>query len=169
MPVVAAASLLTLNFTFVIEIVVFLVLLYVLRRYLWPYLDRAITRRQEQIAQALKEAEQARKDVESSRAAEQTELAEARRHAKEIVDRAQKVGEELRQELRRKGEQEQEAMLRRARADLSREREQALAELRRQASDLVMLATSRVLQEELDPKRQQRLVEAALKEVDLSA
>ena len=32
-----------------------------------------------------------------------------------------------------------------------------------------MLATTKVLQEELDPARQRRLIDQALKEVDLSA
>ncbi|MHB1502104.1 MAG: F0F1 ATP synthase subunit B [Candidatus Dormibacteria bacterium] len=166
---VLASNPLSLNATFIVEIIVFLALLWLLRRYVFPPLDQAIRARQRQIAQALGEAEAARKEAEQARVSERAEMAEARAKAQEILDRAQQLGEQLRDELRQKGEQEQQAMLERARAELAREREQAVSELRRQAADLVMLATAKVLQEELDPTRQRRLIDQALKEVDLSA
>ena len=166
---VLAASPLSLNFTFVVEIVVFLVLLWLLARYIFPPLVRALEARQQLIAQSLQEAERARQEAERSRASEREEMAEARAKAQEILDRAQQLGEQLREELRQRGEAEQQAMLERARAELQREREQAVVGLRRQVADLVMMATTRVLQEELDQKRQLQLVEQALSEVDLSA
>ena len=166
---VLASNPLALNLTFPVEIVVFLALLWLLRRYVFPPLDKALRARQAQIAQALGEAEQARKEAEQARELDRQEMADARLKAQEILDRAQQLGEQLREELRQKGEQEQQAMLERARAELAREREQAVLELRRQVADLVMLATTKVLQEELDPARQRRLIEQALKEVDLSA
>ena len=164
-----ASSPLSLNFTFVVESVVFLVLLWLLARYVFPPLLRALEARQQLIAQSLQEAEKARQEAERSRASEMAEMAEARAKAQEILDRAQKLGEQLREELRQRGEAEQQAMLERARAELQREREQAVAELRRQVADLVVMATTRVLQEELDERRQLQLVEQALSEVDLSA
>ena len=155
---VLASSPLSLNFTFVVEIVVFLVLLWLLARYVFPPLLRALEARQQLIAQSLQEAEKARQEAERSRASELEEMAEARAKAQEILDRAQQLGEQLREELRQRGEAEQQAMLERARA-----------ELRRQVADLVVMATTRVLQEELDERRQLQLVERALSEVDLSA
>jgi F-type H+-transporting ATPase subunit b len=125
--------------------------------------------RQQQIAQALSEAEAARREVDEARQKEKSGLADARRQAQEILDRAEKLGEELREELRQKGRQEQEAMITRARAELAQEREQAVSQLRRQVADLVLLATQKILEEELDQKRQRRLIDEALAEVDLSA
>ncbi|HVC39289.1 MAG TPA: F0F1 ATP synthase subunit B [Candidatus Dormibacteraeota bacterium] len=169
MPLAAAASPLSLNLTFPVEIVVFLTLLYLLSRYVFPPISGALKARQQQIAQALSEAEEARREVEGARQKERSDLAEARHQAQEILDRAQKLGEELREELRQKGREEQEAMLSRARAELAQEREQAVSQLRRQVADLVLLATTKILQEELDQKRQRRLIDEALAEVDLSA
>jgi F-type H+-transporting ATPase subunit b len=168
-PLVAAASPLSLNLTFPVEIVVFLVLLYLLSKWPFPYVTRMIKTRQEHIAQALSEAEAARHEVDEARQKEKSDLADARRQAQEILDRAEKLGEELREELRQKGRQEQEAMITRARAELAQEREQAVSQLRRQVADLVLLATQKILEEELDQKRQRRLIDEALAEVDLSA
>jgi len=166
---VAAASPLSLNLTFPVEIVVFLALLYLLSRYVFPPISSALKARQQQIAQALSEAEAARREVEAARQKERTDLVDARRQAQEILDKAQKLGEELREELRQKGREEQEAMLARARAELAQEREQAVGQLRRQVAELVLLATTKILQEELDQKRQRRLIDEALAEVDLRA
>jgi F-type H+-transporting ATPase subunit b len=166
---VASASPLSLNLTFPVEIVVFLVLLYLLSRYVFPPIDKALRTRQQLIARSLSEAEEARREVEEAKKKERADLAEARHQAQEILDRAQKLGEELREELRQKGREEQEAMLTRARAELAQEREKAVRQLRNQVADLVLLATTKVLQEELDPKRQRRLIDEALGEVDLSA
>ena len=164
----AAASPLSLNLTFPVEIVVFLALLYLLSRYVFPPIDRALRTRQQLIARSLSEAEEARREVEEAKKKERADLAEARHQAQEILDRAQKLGEELREELRQKGREEQEAMLTRARAELAQEREKAVSQLRNQVADLVLMATTKVLQEELDPKRQRRLIDEALGEVDLS-
>ncbi|MGA7172189.1 MAG: F0F1 ATP synthase subunit B [Candidatus Dormiibacterota bacterium] len=169
MPLVAAASPLSLNLTFPVEIVVFLALLYLLARYVFPPIVKALDARKQQIALALAEAEAARREVEEARRQEKTDLADARRQAQEILDKAQKLGEELREELRQKGREEQEAMLTRARAELAQEREQAVSQLRRQVADLVLSATQKILEEELDPKRQRRLIDEALAEVELSA
>jgi F-type H+-transporting ATPase subunit b len=166
---VASASPLSLNLTFPVEIVVFLVLLYLLSRYVFPPINKALQARQQLIARSLSEAEEARREVEEAKKKERADLAEARYQAQEILDRAQKLGEELREELRQKGREEQEAMLTRARAELAQEREKAVSQLRNQVADLVLLATTKVLQEELDPKRQRRLIDEALGEVDLSA
>jgi F-type H+-transporting ATPase subunit b len=166
---VASASPLSLNLTFPVEIVVFLVLLYLLSRYVFPPIDKALRARQQLIARSLSEAEEARREVEEAKRKERADLAEARHQAQEILDRAQKLGEELREELRQKGREEQDAMLARARAELAQEREKAVSQLRNQVADLVLLATTKVLQEELDPKRQRRLIDEALGEVDLSA
>jgi len=167
--IVAATNPLAVNATFIVEIVVFLALLWLLRRYVFPPLNNALKARQALIAQSLSEAEEARKEAEQARTAEREEMAEARAKAQEVLDRAQKLGDQLRDELRLKGEQEQQAMLERARAELAREREQAVLELRRQVADLVLLATTKVRQEELNPTRQRKLIDQALKEVDLSA
>jgi F-type H+-transporting ATPase subunit b len=165
----AAASPLSLNLTFPVEIVVFLVLLFLLSRYVFPPINKALQARQHLIAESLAEAEKARREVEEAKKKERADLAEARHQAQEILDRAQKLGEELREELRQKGREEQEAMLTRARAELGQEREKAVSQLRNQMADLVMMATTKVLQEELDPRRQRRLIDEALGEVDLSA
>jgi F-type H+-transporting ATPase subunit b len=165
----ASASPLSLNLTFPVEIVVFLFLLYLLSRYVFPRIDKALRARQQLIARSLSEAEEARREVEEARKKERADLAEARHQAQEILDRAQKLGEELREELRQKGREEQEAMLTRARAELAQEREKAVSQLRNQVADLVLMATTKVLQEELDPKRQRRLIDEALGEVDLRA
>ena len=55
-----------------------------------------------------------------------------------------------------------ERMRTEAQADVERERQQAAAELRAQTADLVMQATSRVLDRSIDDPEHRRLVQEAL-------
>ncbi len=169
MPVVASTNILVPNLTLVVEVVVFLGVLWILARYVYPPLDRAITQRQQRIAQSIHDAEQLKADVEAGREEAQQALREARRQAQAILDQAQKLGEDLREELRTRGRQDQEALLARARAELEQERRRAVDELRRQVADLTVAAATRVLGKELDAATHQRLVQDALAEVDWRA
>ncbi len=169
MPVLAAANILIPNLTLVVEVLVFLGVLWVLARYVYQPLDRAIQSRQRRIAQSIHDAEQLKADVEAGRERAHTELQEARHQAQAILDQAQKLGEDLREELRTRGRQDQEAMLVRARAELEQERRRAVDELRRQVADLTVAAAGRVLAKELDPQTHARLVQDALAEVEWRA
>ncbi|HUY98499.1 MAG TPA: F0F1 ATP synthase subunit B [Verrucomicrobiae bacterium] len=169
MPVILSTNILIPNLTLVVEVVVFLGVLWILARYVYPPLDQAIQARQHKIAQSIHDAEQLKAAVEEGREQAQQALREARRQAQAILDQAQKLGEGLREELRTKGRQDQEAMLTRARAELEQERRRAVDDLRRQVADLSVAAASRILGRELDPATHQRLVADALSEVDLRA
>jgi len=169
MPVVASTNILIPNLTLVVEVVVFLGVLWILSRYVYPPLDTAIRARQQKIAQSIHDAEQLRVDVESGRQRAREELQEARRQAQAILAQAQKLGEDLREELRTRGRQDQETMLARARAELEQERRRAVDDLRRQVADLAVAAAGRVLATELDPATHARLVEHALAEVEWRA
>ncbi len=169
MTLAATGNILLPNFTFVIELAVFVALLLLLRRYVYPHIDQAITSRQQRIAQALQEAERARQEVERARADMHQEVQDARRQAQALLAQAQRLGDEVREELRTKGRADQEAMLERARHDLALERQQMLDEIRRQVVDLTVAAAARVLQRELDPASHARMAEEALQEVELRA
>ena len=77
-----------------LNFILFLVLLYVFA--LGP-VSRMLAERRARIEQGLRDAEQARLDRESAEAERLAALAEARREAKEILDRSQRVAQETRE------------------------------------------------------------------------
>ena len=104
--------------------------------------------RRARIEQGLSDAEAARAERESSAAERTATITDARREAKEIIDRAQKVAQETRD------------------ADIQAEKDRALADLRSEVADLALAAAGRVVGETMSDQRQRRLVEEFLRAPD---
>ncbi len=120
--------------------------------------------RRQRIEQGLKDAEQARRDREAAEQEHAAALAEARREAQEILNRAQKLAQESRDADIAATREELEKMRVRAAADIDAEKQRAIAELRTEVADLALAAASRVLGESVTDARQKRLVEEFLRE-----
>jgi F-type H+-transporting ATPase subunit b len=125
-------------------------------------LTRMLSDRRERIAQGLADAEQARHDREASVAERQTTLQEARREAKEIIDRAQKVAQETRDADIAATREELERLRVRAAADIEAEKERVMLDLRGEVANLALAAAGQVVGETMSDARQRRLVDEFL-------
>ena len=139
--------------------VVFLVLLFVLRKWAWGPILEALEAREKRIQQALDEA--ARERDEAGRVLEEQRelLNEAREQAQNILADSRKAGEKVRAELTEEARRQKEKILEQARDEIGRERDHALETLRREAVDLSIAAATRVLNREVDSSENRRLVE----------
>jgi F-type H+-transporting ATPase subunit b len=144
-----------------LNFILFLVLLYVFA--LGP-VSKLLAERRERIEQGLRDAEQARQDRESAEAERAAALAEARREAKEILDRSQKVAQEIREADIAATRVELDRLRERAQADIEGEKQRAIADLRAEVANLALEAASKVIGESMTGERQRRLVEDFLKE-----
>ena len=144
-----------------LNFLIFAVLLYLL-------FGRSVTRmlgqRRERIAQGLQDAEQARRDRESAEAERLSTLQEARREAKDILDRAQKVAQESRDADIAATKTELERLRDQATAEIEAEKQRAVADLRAEVADLALAAAGKVIGESLTSDRERRLVEEFLSE-----
>ncbi|MGH7722742.1 MAG: F0F1 ATP synthase subunit B [Candidatus Dormibacteria bacterium] len=163
---VADASLLEINVTFVVEVIAFVAMLLVLRRWVYPRIMAAAEARQNQIARALEEAERSRQDAARARDDVTRELEDARAQARDIVDRAHRAAVVETEELARKGRRDAEAQLQRARAEIAAERDRAVQEIRAQVGTLVVSAAGRVLGQAIDRSAHSRLIEESLAQVE---
>lgn len=148
----------------VFQIINFLLLLYLLNRFLFRPLLQRIDERQARIERGLKDAEQAARDRELARAEREAALDEARREAQTMIARATKIAEDSRNEILAEARSQAERATERARDEIVAEKERAMAEIRSQVADLAILAAERLLREEIDGARQRRLVDEFLAE-----
>ena len=125
-------------------------------------LTKMLNDRRERIAQGLADAEQAHQDREASVAERQATLVEARREAKEIIDRAQKVAQETRDADIAATREELERLRVRAAAEIEAEKQKAMLDLRGEVADLALSAAGQVVGETMSDPRQRRLVEEFL-------
>lgn len=162
---VADASLLEINATFVVELIAFVAMLLILGRWVYPRIMAAAESRQNQIAQALEDAERSRKAAAQSLDDVHREVEEARAQAREIIDRAHKAAVAETEELVRKSRQDARAQADRARTEIATERDKAIQEIRAEVGTLVVAAAGKVLGEAIDKRTHTRLIEESLAQV----
>ena len=159
------AGVIEINGTVIVEILTFLVMLAILARYVYPRIVEVAEARQRAIADQLREAERAKAQAEASLKDAQSKLEEARRTAQGVVDGATKSGEQLRQELRQKAEEESRRIVESAHKEIEAERDQAVRSARTELASLVVAATEKVVGETIDERKHRQLIERAIQEV----
>lgn len=159
------AGVIDINGTAIVELVTFLIMLAILGRYVYPELVRRAESRQRAIAAQLKEAEEARAQAEQHLKDAQAKLDDARKTAQGVIDNASKSGEQLRQELRQKAEEESKRLVESARKEIEAERDQAVRSVRTEVASLVVSATEKVIGETLDERKHRQLIQRAIEEV----
>jgi F-type H+-transporting ATPase subunit b len=120
--------------------------------------------RRQRIETGLKDAEQAARDRRAADAERIATLAEARREANEILNRAQRVAQETRDADIAATREELERIRVRAAGEIEAEKKRAMADLRAEVATLAIDAAAKVVGESMDGPRQRRLVEEFLAE-----
>lgn len=169
------AGVLTLNGTFIVETVGFLLMLLFLSyvplpflgipKPVFPWIIDIAEARQREITATLQEAEKARAEAEARLKGADEKLIDARRTADAVIEGARRSGEQLRQELREKAESEYQRIVDSASRDIEVERERAIQSVRNDVAGLVVAATEKVIGESLDGPKHRRLIEQAIEEV----
>ena len=147
------------------QVVNFLLLLWLLNRFLFKSVLARLDERQGRIQKGLEDAESAARDRELARAEREAAVAEARKEAAEMIARANKIAEDTRNEILTDARTEAEKVTTRAREEIVAEKDRAMAELRSHVADLALEAAGRLIRTEMDGATQRRLVEEFLAEV----
>ena len=155
-------------FKLAFQIINFLLVLYLLNRFLFRRVLSLIDERQGRIAKGLEDAEAAARDRELARAEREAALDEARKEAAAMIVRATKIAEDSRTEIVAAAKAEAEKVAARAAAEITAEKERALGELRSQVADMALQAAAKLVRSEMNAATQRRLVEEFLAEVQPS-
>jgi F-type H+-transporting ATPase subunit b len=159
------AGVIEINGTVIVELITFLIMLAILARYVYPEIVKLAEARQRAVAEQLKEAEQARTEAEKRLKEAEEKLNDARKTAQGVIEAATKSGEQLRQELRQKADEESKRAIETARKEIEAEREQAVRSVRSEVAGLVVAATEKVIGETLDDEKHRQLIDRAIAEV----
>jgi F-type H+-transporting ATPase subunit b len=150
-------------------LVLFLVTMWVLKKFAFPKIQEALDRRAKVIAESIDAAERQRRESDELLAEYRGRLAEAREQADDIMARARKAAETAEAEATAAGKEKREELVAAAKRDIEAETRRSLEQIRQEVADLTVLATEKVTRKSLSGEDQKRLVEEALSEVDFSA
>ncbi len=142
----------------------FLVLLGILSVFAYKPLVRLMDQRAERIRESLEAADQARQEAASSREAVEEALNEARQQGQRLLDQTREAAEQYRAEEMERARREAEAFVLRARADIQRERDAAIEEVRSNFGELAITAAERVIGRTLDPQAHEDLIAQVLED-----
>jgi len=169
------AGVLTINGTFIVETVGFILMLLFLAyvplpflgitKPVFPWIIDIAEARQREITAKLQEAEEARQEAEARLKDADAKLVDARKTADTIIQGANRSGEQLRADLRQKAEAEHDRIVESAQRDIAADRDRALADARNEVAGMVVAATQKVIGETLDERRHRDLIERAIQEV----
>ncbi len=135
----------------------FAILIVVLGKFAWGPILQMIETREKTIADAIEAAKRERAAAEEAAAEMRAALEKARAESAEFIRKNQQEVAAARKES--------EELLVAARKTIAEEKRQAIAELRAQAVDLAIEAANRLVQMNMDEKKQKQLVEEYLSQL----
>ncbi|MCK9376940.1 MAG: F0F1 ATP synthase subunit B [Syntrophobacterales bacterium] len=149
-------------FTAAAQIVNFLILVALLKRFLYGPIVAAMAAREGRIAAQLTEAQQKRQEAEQEEASLRQKIREIEDQRQEMLTEAGRQAEAHKQELFSQARQEVEQIRQKWAASLTREKETFLHNLKQRLAQEVLTISRRVLQEMGNLELEQRLHEVFL-------
>lgn len=146
-------------------LLVFLGLLFVLGKYAWGPLAKALDERERFQEESVAKAEQARADSERILAEHRELMAKANDQVRAIMDEARQTADATAQSIVAKAQTEAEGAKQRAERDIAQARDQALSEIWTRSADLAVSVAGKVLSREIGADEHRRLVETAMREL----
>ena len=154
------------NLTMVWEIINFLVLLFLLQRYLFKPLLEKIDERRDKIESDLNEAEKSKKEAEELEEEYKQKLASAREEAQKIITAAEKRANDRREEIIDDARKEAKRVKERTMEEIEQAKRHALSQLRDEVSDMSLQIATKFLDDSVDKKRHQAMVNDFIKQLD---
>lgn len=154
---------------FIWQIVIFVGLIFLLKKFAWkPILD-AVNDREEGIKNALLSAENARKEMQNLQADNQRILQEARLERDNMLKEAREMKEKMVADAKNEAQVQGLKMIEQAKVAIEGEKNAAMAELKLQVSTLSLSIAEKLLKDELSNKESQtKLIENMLGDVKLN-
>ena len=149
-------------------LVVFLFLSAILGKLVFPKITAAVEAREKALEEAIEGAKHDREEAARALAEQLKQIEAARVEAQKIIVEGRQVGEKLRADMIEETQQQQQAMLERARREIETEKENAIAEMRREAIELAIAGASKVIEKNLDDQSNREIVESFLSSIPVS-
>ena len=150
------------------QTVLFILLLFLLKKYAWkPILD-ALNSREEGIKNALDEADKARQEMVDLKSSNEKILKEARLERDALLKDARMIKDKMISEAKEEAKTQSNKIIEQAKMTIENEKLAAITELRNQVAELSIGIAENIMQDELSNKgKQVQLIEKMLNEARL--
>lgn len=148
---------------------IFLILLFLLKKYAWTPINNAVKNREESIRAALSSADKAKDQLLLVQADNEKIIKEARNERDLMLKEAKEIKETIIEEAKVKAELEAKKLIEQARTSIQNEKHSAINEIKDQVAQLSVEIAEKILREQLaNDKQQKALIDKLLKEIKLN-
>jgi len=141
-------------------------ILYILGKYAWNPIMKALKEREVTIHQALNSAERAQKEMVKMKFSNEKLLQEAKNERDAILAEARKIKESIIDESKQRASEEANRIVMSAKESIQNEKMAAMTDLKNQLGELSLEVARKILMRELsDPKKQEEYIKELIKEV----
>ncbi len=147
------------------QIVNFLVLLFILQKFMYKPILKVLEERKKRIEEGLKNAEKIQLELEETEARREKVINEAIDEGKKIIAEAAESGNEIVAQSQVKAKQEMAQMMDQGMQMIAGEKEKMKQEVRSELGSLIELSLEKVLGKALENKMQKKLVDDAVKSI----
>ncbi|MEM7038448.1 MAG: F0F1 ATP synthase subunit B [Bacteroidota bacterium] len=150
-------------------LVIFLILVFILKKFAWKPIMDSIKQREEDIQSSIDEAKKAREEMANLKSENEALLAEARAERDAMLKEARSMADQLVSESREKAVEESKKVMEKAREEIRAEKMQALTDVKNQVAVLSIEIAEKILRQELsNPKAQSEVVEKLVSDLNLN-
>ena len=149
----------------IIQAVGFLILLFILKKYLFGKISAMINERSEGVKKVYTKIENDKAEAERLKIEYQRKLSDAEAEAVKRIQDAVNEGSRISEEIVKRAKEEIELMKGKAKEGIDQERKKALAEIRNQVVTLSLLASSRLIRQSISAQTAEKLVDDFIEEI----
>jgi len=147
-------------------LVMFSIVLFILKKFAWKPILKALKDRETSIRDALMSADTAKKEMEKLKADNEVIMAEARAEKEKIVQEAKQIREKLIGDAKNDAAEEAKKLLKSARIDIENEKVAAIQEVKNKVAELSIEIAEKILREKLaDTAEQRSMIDRLVKDV----
>lgn len=149
----------------VVNLVAFLILVVLLKKFAWDKLIDVLDERQKLVEGQLDDAAKNQKEALLLLEENQEKLKNAQKEIKDMMEDAREQSKIEKQAILEEARKQAEQLKINAQRDIEDEKKKALEEINKQIADLSVLVASKILEKELDTTAQSEYVDKVIKEV----
>lgn len=150
-------------------LVIFLVLLAVLGKFVWPVITKSLADRENSINEALAAAEEARNAKQDLEAKVEAMRQEAREEREKMMKTARETANKMQEEAKQKANAEYNRIIESAKREIELQKENAMAQVRKEVASIAIDVAEKLVRKNLSGDQAQKdLVDTYLKEANLN-
>jgi F-type H+-transporting ATPase subunit b len=146
-------------------VVTFIVLLFILKKVAWKPILEALDKRENDIKEALEQAEKAKEEAKQILEANQANLAKAEEESKKIIEQSRAYAESLKEQMISQSKEQAKKIVDDASSEIQRKQDAAFEELKGQIAEIAVGAAEKIIRESLDAQKSKQVIDKYLNEV----